>query len=336
MAKRLPAESMDETIAFKKNDETPWNLNYLTINGHKGGEQSRKDDIESLGYMLINFVKGSLPWQKIKNKKTLNNEICEMKSKTSVESLCKGLPVEFTNYLYYCQAIKVSDKPSYNQLNRLFTKLFKSKGLDKNPEYDWNKLVCDARNLPCARLILNDTESNCSHDPDKKKDQSRIISRSNTSKFLRSKNSIEMDLKAIPENKEEKPIKQKSKIKNLQTIAPRTKYKLNSKDKAKELDELCNFKIEDIMENSNLLSIYSKFLDDSIPDEKIIPARILIPSCDYIRNPKRILENRDKKKRKIFLFKTIAPSKHQTKIPAKYRAKKSWVALPKKASNQEL
>jgi len=114
-------------------------VKYASINTHFGIQQSRRDDLESLGFTLVLFALGKLPWQGIRahTRKALNNKIMHMKIKTPVDILCKSLPAEFTTYINYSRALNFDEKPEYNLLRRLFRKLFIRKGFSEDCIFDW-------------------------------------------------------------------------------------------------------------------------------------------------------------------------------------------------------
>jgi len=115
---------------------------YSSINTHLRIEQSRRDDLESLGYVFISLLKGSLPWQGMKahNIKEKYEKIKEKKISTTTEELCKGLPDEFVQYCNYCREIKFEDKPNYSYLRNLFKNLFQSMNYEYDYAYDWTLL----------------------------------------------------------------------------------------------------------------------------------------------------------------------------------------------------
>eukprot|EP00955_Chlamydomonas_euryale_P006528 69138-Chlamydomonas_euryale.AAC.1 len=95
-----------------------------------GIEQSRRDDLESLGYVLLYFLRGSLPWQGLQaaTKKQKYEKISEKKMKTPFEVLCKGFPQEFVTYFEYVRSLRFDEKPDYAYLRRLFRDLFAKEG----------------------------------------------------------------------------------------------------------------------------------------------------------------------------------------------------------------
>ncbi|KAG5400506.1 hypothetical protein IGI04_015113 [Brassica rapa subsp. trilocularis] len=105
-------------------------------------EQSRRDDLESLGYVLMYFLRGSLPWQGLKGgtKKQKYDKISEKKMLTPVEILCKSHPSEFTSYFHYCRSLRFEDKPDYSYLRRLFRDLFIREGYQLDYVFDWTTL----------------------------------------------------------------------------------------------------------------------------------------------------------------------------------------------------
>ncbi|KAM9457530.1 casein kinase I isoform 1-T1 [Clarias gariepinus] len=105
-------------------------------------EQSRRDDLESLGYVLMYFNLGSLPWQGLKaaTKRQKYERISEKKMSTPIEVLCKGYPSEFATYLNFCRSLRFDDKPDYSYLRQLFRNLFHRQGFSYDYVFDWNML----------------------------------------------------------------------------------------------------------------------------------------------------------------------------------------------------
>ena len=76
---------------------------YASINALKGYEHSRRDELESLGYIFIYFLKGKLPWQniKVKDKEEKFKKILQKKLEISSNELCLGIPKEFEIFLEF-------------------------------------------------------------------------------------------------------------------------------------------------------------------------------------------------------------------------------------------
>jgi hypothetical protein len=127
-------------IPYREGKSLTGTARYASVNTHLGVEQSRRDDLEGLGYVLMYFLRGSLPWQGLNGvtKKEKYQNILEKKVETSVEDLCKMFPPEFTVYLNYCRSIRFEDKPDYPYLKRIFKELFFKMGFQMDFVYDWN------------------------------------------------------------------------------------------------------------------------------------------------------------------------------------------------------
>merc|ERR1711972_857681 len=89
---------------------------YASINAHKGVEQSRRDDLEAIGHMLIYFIRGKLPWSGLdaKTQEEKYRKICEKKEETPLAELCAGFPDQFQKYLAYARTLGFNERPDYN------------------------------------------------------------------------------------------------------------------------------------------------------------------------------------------------------------------------------
>ena len=126
-------------IPYRENKNLTGTARYASINTHLGVEQSRRDDIESLAYVLIYFCRGSLPWQGLKaaTKKEKYDRIMEKKMTTSTEALTRGLPCEFTLFLNYARSLTFEDKPDYLYLRKLLRDLFHRQQYQYDYIFDW-------------------------------------------------------------------------------------------------------------------------------------------------------------------------------------------------------
>jgi casein kinase 1 len=126
-----------EHIPFRKDKNLVGTPRYASINNHMGFQQSRRDDLESIGYIVVFLMKGVLPWMNIrkKDKKEKHYEIMNRKNTVSDE-LCNALPYEYGVYLKYVKGLKYDEDPDYDFLRKIFYRL-----LRVNPswgeQYDW-------------------------------------------------------------------------------------------------------------------------------------------------------------------------------------------------------
>nr|CAD2126745.1 unnamed protein product [Meloidogyne enterolobii] len=147
-------------IPFRDNKNLTGTARYASINAHMGIEQSRRDDMESLGYVLMYFNRGNLPWQGLKaaNKKQKYEKISEKKMSTPVEILCKGFPSEFSMYLNYCRGLRFDEAPDYMYLRQLFRILFRTLNHQYDYTFDWTLLKQKATMNNPNTSVTNQTD----------------------------------------------------------------------------------------------------------------------------------------------------------------------------------
>jgi casein kinase 1 len=96
-----------EHIPYREGKNLTGTARYASIFTHKGIEQSRRDDLETIGHVLLYFLRGSLPWQGLpgKTKEEKYANIKRKKTDTTLEELCKGVPTEFYDFMVYCRKL---------------------------------------------------------------------------------------------------------------------------------------------------------------------------------------------------------------------------------------
>ncbi|CAG0900901.1 unnamed protein product [Cyprideis torosa] len=112
----------DKPFPFRETTSITGTVRYMSINSHMGVEQSRRDDLQALGYMFMFLLKGTLPWQGLKFAETREKyeRIMERKMAVSPEELCYGHHPEFASFLKYTRSLSFYDAPDYNYMRGLF------------------------------------------------------------------------------------------------------------------------------------------------------------------------------------------------------------------------
>jgi len=126
-------------LIFRENKPFIGTMRYASIHSHMGVELSRRDDLESLGYVLLYLIKGYLPWQNVEAKtKEKTFQVGKIKQKLKITELCKDLPKEFVMYFEYVKDLEFNESPDYEYLKGLFTECAKNNQLSlRNIVLDW-------------------------------------------------------------------------------------------------------------------------------------------------------------------------------------------------------
>ena len=118
-------------------------MRYISMNTHQGYEQGRRDDLESLFYIIIYFIKGELPWQNIKSKTRAEKytKIFEIKKMvTENGELIDGLPLEMGKILEYILGLNFVEKPNYLMMKNAIELILNKLNFSNDLQFDWYNL----------------------------------------------------------------------------------------------------------------------------------------------------------------------------------------------------
>ena len=139
LSKKYWSANTNTHIKFSINKKLTGTARYASVNALRGCEQSRRDDLEAIGYVLMYFLRGSLPWQglKIDKKDDRYKKIYEKKKATSPEELCSGFPNELCEYIKYTRHLDFEAKPDYIYLKGLLKNIMMKNSFEFDFYYDW-------------------------------------------------------------------------------------------------------------------------------------------------------------------------------------------------------
>ena len=125
LSSKYRSSSTGKHVKFGFTGKLTGTTKYSSANSIRGGEQSRKDDLESVAYMIIFFMKGDLPWENIKSYDENDKyyKIYMMKKYLTAQQLCEGLPIQIYKFLKYVKELQFEEQPDYNYLRSLFKDL---------------------------------------------------------------------------------------------------------------------------------------------------------------------------------------------------------------------
>ena len=166
LAKRYRDEYTHIHIPLKENRNLTGTARYASCNAHNGLEQSRRDDMESIAYVILYFFRKKLPWQglKCKDKNEKHAKIKEIKMSMTPEKLFEGLPQEFADYLTMVKKLGFEDEPTYKNYIQMFTRLFKAKEFEMDYIYDWVTVKNNTNVLKDASLVQSEEMSQKNED----------------------------------------------------------------------------------------------------------------------------------------------------------------------------
>ncbi|KAI1289931.1 Casein kinase I isoform gamma-2 [Halotydeus destructor] len=153
LSKKL-TDDQGNHIPYKEGPGTTGTARYMSLRAHSGGEQSRRDDMAAIGYMLVYLIKGSLPWQGLARRlklegvrdishTRLQEEIAAIKSQTTIGELCTGLPKVFAKYMRLVRELQFTEKPDYSTYRTLFINESDNRKIVLDNQFDWDRRVSE-------------------------------------------------------------------------------------------------------------------------------------------------------------------------------------------------
>ena len=193
LSKKYKSSRTNKHVQFQLTKKFTGTARYASINAVRGVEQSRRDDLEAIGYMLLFFFnRGKLPWQGVSCKAKAEKyiKIYTMKKNLNFEQFCKNMPKEIVTYVKYCRELEFEQKPDYEYLRGLFENILKNKGLSNDLHFSWIKDLSILKNIDKKNTISQYNIGKRRTSP-----QSRIIKKLENSreKLKEKENEIEND-----------------------------------------------------------------------------------------------------------------------------------------------
>ena len=268
-----------EHIKYSENKRLIGTARYASINALKGCEQGRRDDMEALGYVLMYFLRGNLPWQGLKLNRGDDRykKIYETKKNTTPEELCIGYPKQFCEYIKYTRNLSFEQEPDYNYLKKLIFTVMDKYEINLDFLYDWGLKWKKNINKDHMNIINNYSDN-------LKKENNNLNNKNNIDDNDGSNNAVEnRNLKIVTTKKQSEINKKKVYFKNN-----------NNKNKKNNNDSKLNH-TSFHKNNFNKKNIFNKKNNSNIkPTNKLINS--IKNKNNLIKSTEKLKENKYYKK----------------------------------------
>ena len=210
LSKKYKSSRTNKHVQFRLTKKFTGTARYASLNSIRGSEQSRRDDLEAIGYMLLYFFNGGkLPWQGVSCKQKAEKyvKIYTMKKNLNLDEFCKNMPREIIYFMNYTRGLEFEQKPDYNYLRSLFENVLKENRTTNDLHFSWIQDLSILKN--CENSVSKISLMNMGKR--KASPQSRIIKQLESSR--------ESNKEKEKENiNESKILKMNNSLKNLQNI----------------------------------------------------------------------------------------------------------------------
>ena len=163
LAKKYRSSKTLKQNPYMKKKKLTGTARYASIHAMEEMEQSRRDDLEAVSYVIMYFIRGNLPWQglKLKSNEDRYQKILEKKKEISTEELCSEYPKVFYEFVKYSKGLKYSEEPKYDEFKNKFVDFVVNQKKEKfDYIYDWTteediKKRIEEINITCDNLEEN-------------------------------------------------------------------------------------------------------------------------------------------------------------------------------------
>lgn len=181
-------------------------IRYTSVNSHLSIEQSRRDDLEALFYILVYIIKGKLPWQGLVvfDDETRMRKIAEMKCSITPEKLTEGLSSKMCTFFKYVKKLKFTDAPDYSYLTKLLIEVAEEKELKlEDHAFEWSAMRSSSSIHSATRSAIGVSTSNNEHAVGKKSDANSPTDNNYLATKARTINYLELPMGATPKGESE-------------------------------------------------------------------------------------------------------------------------------------